>query len=477
MKILLVNPPQPAVWYNNEFYPPSSLLYLAAMLKRNNEEVKILDMKTFPLPNSDSRQDFYENILVKTLSDFVPDLIGFGCLFSGNFPDILRFSVVCKERFAEIPTIAGGIHLTIYASDILTHCPSIDWIIVGEGEESVVQLVNTIKTKRFEFDKIDGFAYRKNGKVIVNRKYNYIKDLDSIPFPAYDLINIKDYYVDSSAWNNPKNLPINTSVPIITSRSCPNHRLCNFCSMHMAMGRRWRARSPENVVGEIEYVYNKFSHRHFSFMDDNLTANKTRIIEICNLIKKKGLNIQFEAPNGLNLRALDKEVIDALISAGLTRIHLAIESGSVFIRNEIMKKYISREKIYEIIRIVKSYKQLFICAFFLIGMPEETKETLEDTYNMIRDIDVDKTYIHHIVPYPGTDVFEQALRDNLLLNIDNQNLYKADYLYFYRNTRFFIKPYNLAVEDLIEFKDRCDRLIAEQKAKRQKQGSYHVDSV
>lgn len=465
MKILLVNPPMPAAWYNDEYYFPSSLLYLASALQKNGEEVRILDLKALAKGSPNKAGKFYEDILIGAVLDFCPELIGFGCLFSGNFPDVLRLSIVCKGRFKDIPIVSGGIHFTIYAEKILTHCHSIDWIVIGEGEESALQLINTIKNGRYEMDKIDGFAYRADGKVIVNPKKSHIEDIDTIPFPAYELIDFRDYYLDTSKWHNPKNLPINTSIPIISSRSCPNR--CSFCSMYTVMGPKWRWRSPENVVDEIEYLYNKYSHRHFSFMDDNLTLNKPRILGICNQIKTRKLNIQFETPNGLNMNTLDEEVLDALVSAGLVRASLAIESGSDYIRNKVMRKNLSREKIFKIISIAKGYKQLFINAFFIIGMPEETKDSLEDTYNMIRDINVDKVHLMNIVPFPYTSVYDQSLRDNLLVDIEPDNVYKSGELYFKNYKRFFIKPYRLNLTQLSEFRAKCDRLIDEQKTIKQ----------
>ncbi len=466
MKIMLVNPPVPQSYYNKEFYPPLSLLYLGAVLKQNGEEVKILDLRTIELNEADNFYNFYKNILITNISEFQPEIIGFGCLYSGNFPDILKFSEQIKERFKNIPIVIGGIHSTIYPTEILSNCPSIDWIVLGEGELSIIQLVNAIKTNCYDFEKIDGFAFRnKNGKIVVNHKTQFIKNLDTIPFPAYELISLKDYYVDTSNWHNPKDLPINTSLPVISSRSCPNR--CNFCSMFMVMGPKWRPRTPENVVDEIEFLYNEYNHKHYSFMDDNLTLKKTHILEICNLINKRKLNIQFETPNGIATCTLDEEVLDARVSAGLVRIAHAIESGSDFIRNKVMKKYLSREKIFEIVKLTKKYKQLFVKAFFIIGMPEETKETLTETYNMIKEIDVDRTYLQNIIPFPGAKIFYQALRDNLLVNIDPKKLYKSDELYITNYNRFFIKPYQLKLTDLYEFRTKCDDLIvAQQKAKK-----------
>lgn len=457
-KILLVNPPLPVDWYNNEYYLPTSLLYLGSVLRDNGDGVKILDMKALKPDDSIDRRGFYTNALINAVSSFQPDLIGFGCLFSGNFPDVFQLAEFCKERFSNIPIVAGGIHFTIYAKEILANCPCFDWIILGEAEESIVQLANAMKDKKPSFASIDGFAYRQNGAGIINPKRSYVENIDQISFPAYDLVNLKDYYVDTACWHNPKGLPINTSIPIISSRSCPYH--CNFCSMFTVMGPKWRGRSAQNVVDEIEYLYNNYNHRHFSFMDDNFTFSKPRILEICQEIRKRNLDIQFETPNGLSLRTLDREVLDALVSAGLIRVYLAIESGSDFIRNKIMKKNISRKEVIEIARLAKSYKQLYVNAFFIIGMPEETKETLAETYDMIEEINVDKIHIHNLIPYPCTDVFKQAVRDNLLTGIDPEDLYKSPDFYFKNSKRFFIKPYNLQIKDLGEFKEKCDKLIS-----------------
>ena len=175
-------------------------------------------------------------------------------------------------------------------------------------------------------------------------------------------------------------------------------------------------------------------------------------------ITKRDMNIQFETPNGIAIKTLDEEVLDSMVSAGLVRTSLAIESGSDYIRNEIMKKNLSKEKIYEIIDATKKYEQLFVNAFFIMGMPEETKETLEETYNMIKEIDVDKIHLHNIVPFPGTEVFNQALRDNLLVNVDTTNLYKESDVYCANHKKSFIKPYELSLEDLSDFRTKCEKL-------------------
>lgn len=482
MNVLLINPQTPNFIYNKEYYIPSSLLYLASILRKNGENVNILDLNTFRLEDRDNyykqknynMYDKYEKIITDKISNIHPSLIGITCLFSGQFPSVLNYSKKIKEIFKNIPIVIGGIHPTIFPYEILYNCPSIDYIIIGEGEESIIYLMNILNTKYDEnlgcynkdleyygnLNQIDGFAYRHNEKIIINPKRSFIDNLDSIPMPAYDLINLKDYHHDTSKWYNPRNLSINCSVPIISSRSCPMR--CNFCSMFKVMGPKHRKRSSKNVVDEIEFLYRKYNHRHFSFMDDNLTLNKEHISDICSEIIKRNLNIQFETPNGISTGALDEDILDLLVSAGLIRVSLAIESGSDHIRNDIMGKRLSRKKIFEIIKLTKKYRSLYVRAFFIMGMPEDTQKTLLETYNMIKEIDVDKPIVSNILPFPGTKLFEQSLRDNLFVDdIDPNNLWRVENLYFTDNKRFFIKPYHLEIEELYEFRNRFDILIEE----------------
>jgi anaerobic magnesium-protoporphyrin IX monomethyl ester cyclase len=455
MKILLINPPVPRSYYNREFYLPSSLMYLASVLKRENHEPKILDLKIFQKTDVFD-YNFYEEKILANISEFSPDLIGWGCLFSGNFPDILKFSILVKEKFPKIKQILGGIHATIYVKDILENCQSIDFVVLAEGERTIVSLLNALKENK-NLDEIPALGYRINKEIKINPKLDFIKNLDEIPFPAYELINLEDYYVDTKEWYNPKKLSFNTSIPIITSRSCPNR--CTFCSMWQVMGPMWRARTAKNVVDEIEYVYKKYNQCHFSFNDDNISLSKQRTIDICKEIIDRGLNIEFETPNGLSINTLDEEVIDWLVKAGLVRASLAIESGSDYIRNEIMGKHLNKEKIYKVVDIFKKYPEVYVRAFFIIGMPEETLETLNETYEMIKNINVDRVYLHNVIPFPGTKVFEQAKKDNLLMDVDLNNLYKSDALYLTNYDRFFIKPYKLEIEDLRNFRKKCSNLL------------------
>lgn len=427
---------------------PIGLLYLVSTLKKNNICVKILDHNV-------------ENISVKEcLMDFVPDLVGIGCCFSGHITETLDNARQVKA-YANVPVVIGGIHPTIYYKDIMKNCPEIDYIILGEGEISLLKLCNYIQKNDINIiQQINGIVYRAhNNDVVVNTKTKYIENVSDLPWPDYKCINIKNYYYDTSNWHNPKRLNINTSLPIISSRSCPMQ--CNFCSMYILMGKKIRKRNPYDVVNEIEYLYNEYDHRYFSFYDDNVNLDRRHILTICSEIKKRKLNIQFDTPNGVHVNSLDEEVVEALVSSGLVRVSLAIEHGSEYIRNKIMGKNLSTEKIYSVVNMCKKYHDLYIRTFFIMGMPEDTRETLQKTYEMIEIMDIDKPIVTNVVPFPGTKLFDQCIRDNIIVGVNVEDLWRNPDAYFTGNKQFFVKPYNMTMEELIFFRNKFDLLISQ----------------
>lgn len=474
MGVLLVNPYTLDFLPNKEYIPPTSLLYLAAALQHNGIDVKILDLNVYkPWEKDTDRTNFCEEIILQHIAEFRPLLIGFGCLFSGQFPPILKFSERVRSEYNHIPIVIGGMHPTIFAEQIITNCLSIDYVVIGEGEQQIVTLAKAInKNDLSALFCLEGIAYRKDGRTIVNAKKNFVEDLNGLPFPSYDLINFRDYYHSTTHWHNPKRLSFNMTVPIISSRSCPNR--CNFCSMYLVMGPKIRFRSPQNVVDEIQLLYDYYGLNHFSFMDDNINLKKKHIITICNEIVGRKLDIQFETPNGLSVAPIDREVMDAMVQAGWVRGAIAIESGSDFIRNKVIGKHLSRDKIYEVVGLLKKYRDLYLKAYFVIGFPEETPQTLQESYDMIKEIDIDEVYVTNLMPLPGTSVFEQAMRDRLFVDkMDIDNLWQTPGFHYHNNEKFYIKPYKMQIEQLNEFRQKFDDLLTDIK-NRGKAKNKHV---
>lgn len=455
-KVLLINPPT----INNEYigtdnYFPLGLLYIATTLRYNGNDSQIIDVNNYyytsnEVINEISILNYVENTLVEYIREYKPDVIGIGSIFSGAFKPLRIIAKRVKETFPHIPIVVGGIIATMFSEEILKRYNYIDYVIIGEGERSFLELIKCITKNRLP-NYIDGVAFNDNGHIKSNPKTKFIEDLDALPFVDYDIIDVGAYKMDTSGWYSPKGIKVGQPFPILSSRSCPQK--CTFCNMRLVHGSKIRLRSPENVLDEIEYLYNKYNVRYFQFIDDNLTFDKGRIIQICDGILQRDMNIQFDTPNGVSINKLDGEIIERMISAGMIRISLPIESGSEYIRNKIMKKNLRNTKVYEVVNACARHENLWIKGFFIIGMPQETLETLEETYRMIEELPLDNFGIFFATPYPGTDLFNYCLK-NRLLPFSAEEYVDVDDLQLGAMRPHF-KPHNVTEDDLLQFQEKC----------------------
>lgn len=471
-KVMLINPFTTGINFENRdhlYHFPIGLLYIASVLERNNVDVKIVDFNnlyyTKPHRNNlqeDNVEDYIETELPRHFEDFIPDIIGIGCIFSGAFGTLKIIADRAKKLFPNVQIVIGGIHATIFATKILEQYDYIDYVIIGEGEVSFLELIKClVNNKEKPVDMIDGIVFRRNGKIIKNNKTKFISNLDELPLVNFKLLNLKDYTFDTSGWYSPKKIKIGLPFPILSSRSCP--RRCSFCCMWFVHGPKIRLRSVQQTIDEIQKLHDNYSATYFSFLDDNLTFNKKRILAICNEIIKKGLDIQFDTPNGLAINSLDEEVIDTMIAAGLVKINLSVESGSEYIRNEIIGKRLKTEKIYEVFEKCAKHKHLYIGAYFIIGMPQETYQTLQETYDMITRLPIDRLSFSYATPYPGTQLYNYCVKNNLL-DYDYETCFdfKKEYLCGGELEPYF-KPHSLNKEDLMKFFVKCKDYIREKR--------------
>ena len=456
-KVILINPLLAKDQPNdlNQCFP-QGLLYLATVLRHNGIDVKVVDVDNCYENNAEAKgfdeAEYIEDNLCKYIKKYMPDVIGIGCLFSGAFKSLINIAKGAKKQFPDIPIVIGGIHPTLFPGEILRRYTCVDYIIMGEGEVTFLELIKYItgNVKRLSAS-MDGIAYRNKGGIKQIPKRTFIDNIDTIPFVDYSVINVKDYKMNTSGWYSPKNIMVGQPFPIISSRSCPQR--CTYCSMWLLHGKKIRFRSPENVLDQMERLYVDYNVRYFQFMDDNMTFDKKRTIEICNGILKRKMNIQFDTPNGVAINRLDQEIIDAMVDAGLIRISLGIESGSEYIRNKSMKKGLNTEKIFEVVKACKKHSTLFINSFFIIGMPQETHKTLEETYALIKELSLDKFAMNFATPYPGTELFDYCI-EHKLLSYEAEDYVDVAYLQP-RADRPHFKPHELEIEDLVRFRQRC----------------------
>lgn len=450
--ILLVNLPLADMSTTSFFVMPPGLLSIAAYLREKGETVDFVDLNVIKKQvNAGGVIQAFENRLKHTQ----PILVGVSVMVAGQFRFAQKICKQAKQVMPNVLTVVGGAHVSQFPNDILKNCPEIDFVVIGEGEEQAYACVQYAKTRNYPPTWPDGLAYRSGdrGVISVLPKTQYIVDVDSLPWPAYDLLDFDDYRHDTRTWHNPYQVDLSLRVPIITSRGCPN--LCNFCSVSKCMGLKYRAMTAAHVVDMVQMLYDKHGVRYFAIFDANFAQEAARVIEICNEITKRNLKIFIDLPTGLPINATAKEMIDALAGVGLIRTCISIESGDVNIRNKVMKKNIEQDEIFKVVEAIRRYPQIFLLTDFVLGMPEDTVESLDASCQLIANLDTDDIPLCIATPYPGTKLYDQCVHEKLFSHeIDQEELWMADWYTHNNVNKFVIKPYKLDMKTLYAYRDR-----------------------
>lgn len=451
---LLVNLPLVKVSTTSFFVMPPSLLSLAAYLRQHGEPAGVLDLcvlrpKNGSDPDATALQAFEERVIAEP-----PSLVGVSVMAAGQFRFAREVCRRAKARFPYCVTVAGGAHVSQFPREILEHCHEIDFVVTGEGEPQLLALTRLAREGVSPTTWPDGLARRNGGGTIeISPKHSYLSDLDALPLPAYDLVRFEDYRHDTSTWHNPYHIDFGVRVPVITSRGCPYG--CNFCSVAACMGLRHRPRSAMRVADELQMLHETYGVRTIAFFDANFAQDPARVITLCDEILKRKLQLTLDLPTGLPFTAATPEMVDALAQAGLIRTCVSVESGDAHIRNEVMGKNIEEDDMFAVIAAVRRHPQIFLVTDYVLGMPEDTPETVEASCRLIERLDTDDITLSLATPYPGTRMYEQCVRDNLFLPaVDRSRLWEADWYSHANVSRFAIKPYKLDLEQLTEFRDR-----------------------
>ena len=413
----------------------------------------------------------------KTIDDLISEInsmpgktvVGVNCLYFSLFPSVHEITKRIKEKFPEVKIAVGGMHPTVFAREIINNCPEIDAVAIGESDVDFPKLLRYLYEEDANLTEgMEGVCLRLGAETVIKPRTCYIQNLDDLPRPGYEFFDFSDYSVDTENWWNPDGIKISpVGLPLITSRSCPNR--CSFCSVQLVMGDKYRPRSAESVFEEIKYLYDVYGVNYFRIMDENFLLNRKHVIKICEMVIESGIKVYFNAMGGLSEKTLDEGVIYLMRRAGFIMLSMAVESGSDYIRNTIMGKNISRERIINAFRLCRA-AGIVTRTFFIIGMPEDTEETLRETIELINDIDATRIEISPAIPMPGTKLFEQCVRDNLFLDGFNAApLWTGEFgaaLHLEAESdrnleNFFIRPYNLSMERLAEIQMEIQQIVKE----------------
>jgi radical SAM superfamily enzyme YgiQ (UPF0313 family) len=334
----------------------------------------------------------------RELKDFYPDVVG----ITSVTPSIYRayqVAKIAKEVREDCKVIVGGPHVTFLPDQTFKECRFIDVIVRGEGEETIRQLAEA--PEKGEWEMVKGISFRKGDRIISNESRPFIKNIDEIPFPSWDLLPMDKYQFCGQRY-----------ASMLTSRGCPFS--CSFCASSRLFGGFWRGRSPENVVEEIRLLHDKFGIRNIEFVDDTFTLDQKRAEKICDEIVRGGLDISWGASSRVD--TLSRRLIEKMKKAGCWILFLGIESGCQRILDAVGKR-ITIEQARKAVKIVKE-AGIQVLGSFIIGFLQDTIETINETIRFAKTLNLDYAEFSILTPYPGTLIYEHAKKNDLLLTED-----------------------------------------------------------
>ncbi len=407
LRVLLVIPPggyYAERWSGGVLMPPLGVGYVAATLEQSAHQVDILDCHVLKLSDQD---------IIRELKARKPDLTGLTFTTENRF-EAFRTAELIRQTLPETHLTAGGPHVSLAGIDTLEGIQAFDSVIVGEGEYTIVALADCLHAGGTARDlrKIAGLVFRNDdNQPEFSGMPDKIRDLDSIPFPPRHL------YPPAHVYNFKFDVPgygLKQFSNLMTSRGCPAN--CNFCATPYMWGRKVRMRSPENIVAEMELMVREHGAEAFWFFDDTFNSSPRRVEKLCDQMIERELN---RMPWFCEVRVdvMTRELLEKMKSAGCYTIGFGVESGSQRILNDVIRKNLKLEKVYQL---YEWCKDLNVTAnpFFIISHPTETWEEAQQTLAMIRDFKenahVSMAFLH---VYPGTDL-EKTARENGTLPAD-----------------------------------------------------------
>lgn len=378
-------------------WPPLGILYLATTLKERSIDVSVLDQPAKGLTYKET---------IKWVERENPDILGFSTLPSSGRTAALISNEV-KKNNPNIINIFGNYYATFNADRVLRKYPSVDIIIRGEGEKTVVDLVDALKGKN-ELKKVRGISFRDGDAIFSTPDRPLIKDLDSLSFPDRSLIDVEYHSMIAGA-----KIAVKKFTSIISSRGCV-HR-CRFCGCQKFCRNIWRPRSTENTLDELLYLSSE-GFKQFIFVDDCLTLNKKRLIELCKSMRKEKLHMEWFCEARVD--NCSYEMMKELSKAGCKAIFIGIESANQRILDYYNKK-ITPQQSKKAVEIARKAGIDLIIGSFILGAPDETREEIQNTLEFAKQLPIDYPRFNILGIDPGMDIWDELKMKGLL----NEELY------------------------------------------------------
>ena len=393
-KVLLLSPPVLASKERMDInpYPPLGLGYIATVLKQMDIEVKIVDCY---MEGQDQKIDWNEDSNIvgleaydryRMVEEYKPDMIGISQMFSRQTQIVDFMFRQIKLNDPEIITVIGGAHASVLPEKCARN-KDVNFVVMGEGEKAIADLIKT---------------YNREGINVNTTSYvgaDPIQDLDTIPFPDWEAMQLTKYFGNKASHGYRKKKRF---APVITSRGCPIG--CTFCTAHCVWGKKYRKRSVMNVCLELRRLIDRYSVKEIMFEDDNLTLDKKRAKELFRYMEHY-FNLLWDTPNGVSPWTLDEEMLDLMKASGCYRVNMAVESASKRMRERIGKPG-SLDQVEHMINYCRKI-DLDVGMFLVIGMPDETEAERQQSYDFCKENGIYFPHISIATPYPGSDLYKQ----------------------------------------------------------------------
>jgi radical SAM superfamily enzyme YgiQ (UPF0313 family) len=318
-----------------------------------------------------------------------PDVAGISCPYTTQAEAAFKLAEVVKGVDRGILTVMGGPYASVRPEEILERCADVDLVVMGEGEYGLCEVMEFREGRR-PLGSIEGLAYRSGGRTVRNARRAPIQCLDDLPLPAYHLIDLEKYFeLKKKSRRHDLSRPrfdypgSERSLAFISSRGCPFN--CVFCSIHLHMGRRYRAHSAGYVLDHIEHLVSAYGVNHFHFEDDNLTLDRERFDRILDGIEKRGLALTWDTPNGVRADTLDRPLLEKCRRTGCVYLIMGVESGDQHVLDTIIDKKISLARVREVAELAGAIG-IDLRSFFVIGFPGETRDQIQNTLAFALDL-------------------------------------------------------------------------------------------
>ncbi len=403
MKVLLVNLPYLSAAFGGreesaDINPPLGIAYIASFLRQYNIEVDVLDSNALNYTTEKTIQEIKQS---------KADIVG---LTATTITMPLMKAVAAKIKTEDNLIIAGGVHVSSLPEQTLKSIENIDIAVIGEGEYTLLEITEEFKNNR-DWSSIKGIAYRADGRIVRTGERDMIRNLDSLPFPARDLLPRHRYQPGPILQSGIKGERFTT---VVTARGCT--KKCTYC----ASGHFWkylRMRSAENIIKELRFLKDKYAIQQIMFVDDTFTCSKPRLLKICSALAELKIRWTCYA----RVTRVDMEMLKAMRKAGCFFIFYGVESGSQKILDNI-KKGITLEEVEKVIKLTKKSGIITNCSFML-GLPGDTKETMQETLDFAKKINPHLAEFYVTTPFPGTELYQTAISKKWIVQDDDWSKY------------------------------------------------------